>query len=79
MTASKRLKFARDAVDAATALLKTLPESMDKHQLLAEARACHDSVEGWSQSAPSQEAHEATMRTILKLHMAAARLGRGAT
>jgi hypothetical protein len=79
MTASKRLKFARDAVEVAIGLLETLPESAHRERLLGEARACHESVEGWSQNAPSAEQHEATMRAILKLHMEASRLGREAT
>ena len=78
MTASKRLKFARDAVEVAIGLLETLPESTDKAQLLGEARACFESVESWDQNAPTTEEHEATMRTILKLHMEASRLGREA-
>lgn len=73
----KRLKLARDAVEAAVTLLQTLPASQQRESLLAEARACRDSVEGWSQKAPAPEEHEATMKAILKLHMSAARLGRG--
>jgi len=79
MTASKRLKFARDAVEVAIGLLETLPESTLRERLLGEARACCESVEGWDQNAPSAEEHEATMRTILKLHVEASRLGREAT
>jgi hypothetical protein len=78
MTASKQLKFARDAVEVAIGLLETLPESAVREQLLGEARACFESVDGWSQNAPSAEEHEATMRAILKLHMEASRLGREA-
>jgi hypothetical protein len=78
MTASRRLKFARDAVEVAIGLLETLPGSDDRDQLLAEARACHESVEGWSLNAPTPEQHEATMKAILKLHVEASRLGREA-
>jgi len=78
MTASNRLKFARDAVQVAIGLLETLPESALREQLLGEARACCESVEGWDQNAPTAEEHEVTMRTILKLHMEASRLGREA-
>ena len=53
MTASTRLKFARDAVEAAIELLQTLPGSVQREQQ-----------------------REATMRVILKLHVAASRLGR---
>jgi hypothetical protein len=76
MTASKRLKFARDAVEVAIGLLETLPGSELRDQLLGEARACHASVEGWSDNAPTPEQHEATMKAILKLHLEASRLGR---
>lgn len=79
MTASTRVKFARDAVDAAIGVIEALPGSADRDRLLAEARACHDAVEGWRESAPSPEQHEDTMRVILKLHQEASRLGRTAT
>jgi len=78
MSASKQLRFARDAVEVAIGLLETLPVSTDREQLLGEARACSESVEGWSRNAPTNEQHEATMRAILKLHMEASRLGREA-
>ena len=78
MTASKRLKFARDAVEVAIGLLETLPGSALKDRLLEEARACHASVECWSERAPTADEHEATMRAILKLHLEASRLGREA-
>jgi len=78
MTASKRLKLARDAVGVAIDLLETLPGSALRDRLLEEARACHASVEGWNETAPTPDEHEATMRTILKLHMEASRLGREA-
>lgn len=76
MTASRRLKFARDAVEVAIALLETLPGSTQRDRLLSEARECHQAVEGWSAKAPTAEEHEATMKAILRLHMAASRLGR---
>ncbi len=79
MTGSRRVKFARDAVDAAIGLIEALPGSADRDRLLAEARACHDAVEGWHARAPTPEQHEETMRVILKLHQEASRLGRTAT
>lgn len=79
MTASKRLKFARDAVEVAIGLLETLPGSALREQLLEKARACHACVEGWSEKAPTPDEHEAAMKTILGLHMEASRLAREAT
>lgn len=77
MSAARRMKFARDAVEAAVTLLETLPRSPQRERLLAEAATCRASVEGWARETPAPEEHEATMRAILKLHMSAARLGRG--
>lgn len=78
MSDSKRLRFARDAVDAVVTLLQTLPASAVKTQLLSEAEGCRAAVEAWTSLPPTLQEHEKTMKAILKLHMAAARLGRAA-
>jgi hypothetical protein len=76
MSVSRRLRFAREAIEAVVGVLTSLPDCAEKQQLVDEARACERTIDGWSHQAPTSEQHEATMKRVLKLHIAAARLAR---
>jgi hypothetical protein len=77
-TTSRRLRFARDAVESVVGALELLPESDEKRRLLHDALACRRVIDGWADEAPTTEQREAAMTRVLKLHIAAARLARTA-
>jgi hypothetical protein len=76
-TYSKRSSLALDAVHAAIDALARAPDSEEKARLLEEARACETVVEGWRDATPSPNDREVTMRRILALNVAVAKLQRG--
>lgn len=75
---SRRLRFARDAIDAVVSVLEALPESDERNRLLGDAHGCKRTIDGWADEAPSVEEHERAMQGMLKLHIAAAKLARTA-
>jgi hypothetical protein len=75
-TMSRRLRFARDAVESVVSALEVLPESDERQRLLRDAHACRSAIDGWADEAPTAEQHEAAMQRTLQLHIAVARLAR---
>ena len=75
---SRQMSFALDAIAAALEVLAGAPESEDKRRLISEAHACEEAAREWKQQAPSAEQREGLMKRVLKIHVATARLRRGA-
>jgi hypothetical protein len=75
-TVSKRASLAVDAIHAALGALSKLPTSAELIRLVEEAHACEKVVEGWAHAPPAPEERERTMKRILALNVAVAKLGR---
>jgi hypothetical protein len=76
MTVSRRLKFARDAVEAVVGMLTGLPDGRERRRLVDDASECEREIQGWDQRPPTPEQHEEMMKRVLGLHIAAATLAR---
>lgn len=76
MSLSKRSALIIDAIQVALTELAKVPDCDAKRDLESRARACENIVMGWKTVPPSPDEREATMQSVLSLHVAVTKLRR---
>jgi hypothetical protein len=76
---TKRSALILDAIQVALGELAKVSDCEEKRELETRARACESIVRGWKNAPPSSDEREATMQTVLSLHVSVTRLRRTTT